>query len=721
MSLTAKHRNKSNNLPGSEVRTRNLDRPLVSITNGSSSAEFLTDDGGDEGEEGREEEHVPEVPTALRVRPTGNTIHVSWTPPKNSKTLIRGYTIGWGIGVPDVYSKVLDSKFRSFTITDLAPKSEYVISLRGYNNMGDGPPAYETVKTLASDTVSTPQIFPPVGLEANVLSSSAVIVKWSDTAISARQSVSDDRYYVVRYTSNFRSPSPKFKYANSTKTSVMIDDLKASTQYEFSVKAVRGRQESPWSMSVMNSTLESAPSTEPRDLTIVADPSDNPSTIRLQWQPPKQPNGQITGYVILYTTDENLSDRDWSVQALVGDKMNTLLNNLLPDTTYYFKIQARNEKGSGPVSAPVRFRTLSQNQATIVLDTRNVSTQNVVFVLIGFVTMTMAIVLLIVVMLCKTRGRDGHKRKGYAAAAASSPRSKNKRASRELNPPDLWIHHTEQLELKSLDKNPDLAPTPVLRTFQDVTAAQEDRKAVTSSYASDSLYDDVSRRTATSPTIDCSNQMISSYPSGTSTIRRTGRAKPIMIPVESGANTIGTVFEPSTGLSRPVYPRTQSYSMHKPQLCYEMGDGSVFEPTNGHYHHPPPQHMAHHHLSHNQQLHQGMQPFPAPTLSSNNVSYSSGGSSLQSPILNDPPPPPSLTHCLTTSSPSINNLTLRPLTLQSLRSFTNSMDPNAQNTPKHIGKSTSLSLFPSPPQSIFQLHFFQLLLFEWQSRRRSSL
>ena len=679
------------------MRTRNLDRPSVSITN-SSSAELLPEDGGEEDDDGREEEQVPEVPFSLRAKPTGTTIHVSWTPPKNSKTLIRGYTIGWGIGVPDVYSKVLESNFRSFTIPDLSPKSEYVISLRGYNNMGDGPPAYETVRTLASDSSSIPQIFPPVGLEANVLSSSAVVVKWSD---STRQSVPDDRYYVVRYTANFRSPSPKFKHVNSTKTSVMIDDLKASTQYEFAVKVVRGRQESTWSMSVVNSTLESAPSSEPRDLTVVADPSDNPSTIRLQWQPPKQPNGQITGYVILYTTDESLNDRDWSVQALVGDKMNTVLNNLIPDTTYHFKIQAKNEKGPGPVSAPVHFRTLSQNQATIVLDTRAVTPQSLIAVVVGIVALTMALVLLIVVLLCKAKGREEHKRKGYSAAAASSPRNKNKRVSRELNPPDLWIHHTEQLELKSLEKNPDLAPTPVLRTFQDVTAAQEDRKAVTSSYASDSLYDDVSRRTATSPSIDCSNQMISSYPSGTSTIRRTARAKPIMIPVDSGANMIGTVFEPSTGLSRPVYPRTQSYSMQKPQLCYDMGDGllpgSAYDQANGHYHHHQQHQLAQHHHSHQQQ--QGMQPFPAPTLSSNNVSYSSGGSSLQSPILNDPPPPPpSLTHCLTTSSPSINNLTLRPLTLQSLRSFTSSMDPSAQNTPKHIGKSrdpSSHSLLPS--------------------------
>jgi hypothetical protein len=45
---------------------------------------------------------------------------------------------------------------------------------------------------------------------------------------------------------------------------------------------------------VPNTTFEAAPSSPPRDLTVVP-VEDNPSAINLNWQPPKQPNGQITG------------------------------------------------------------------------------------------------------------------------------------------------------------------------------------------------------------------------------------------------------------------------------------------------------------------------------------------------------------------------------------------------------------------------------------------
>jgi hypothetical protein len=47
-------------------------------------------------------------------------------------------------------------------------------------------------------------------------------------------------------------------------------------------------------MVVLNMTQEAAPSSQPRDLTVVP-VEDNPSAVHLNWQPPKQPNGPITG------------------------------------------------------------------------------------------------------------------------------------------------------------------------------------------------------------------------------------------------------------------------------------------------------------------------------------------------------------------------------------------------------------------------------------------
>ena len=63
------------------------------------------------------------------------------------------------------------------------------------------------------------------------------------------------------------------------------------------------------------------------------------------------------GYVIFYTTDSSQRDRDWVVEGVVGDKMTTTIKGLTPDTAYFIKIQARNNKGYGPFSSIIQFRT----------------------------------------------------------------------------------------------------------------------------------------------------------------------------------------------------------------------------------------------------------------------------------------------------------------------------------------------------------------------------
>lgn len=76
-----------------------------------------------------------------------DSIVVSWTAPAEQDIMIRGYILGYGIRMPDVFRQVLDSKQRSHIIKNLQPSSEYVISLRAYNNIGEGLQIYETTFT----------------------------------------------------------------------------------------------------------------------------------------------------------------------------------------------------------------------------------------------------------------------------------------------------------------------------------------------------------------------------------------------------------------------------------------------------------------------------------------------------------------------------------------------------------------------------------------------
>ncbi|XP_033336092.1 neogenin protein frazzled isoform X6 [Megalopta genalis] len=394
-----------------------------------------------------DEKRVPNTPSNLRTKVKSDSIQVFWNSPKDQSIKVKGYKLGWGKGFPDVEVQLLDGKERSFTIEQLEPMTEYVISLRATNDAGDGQPAYANVRTSErSVSESSAPWIPPVGLKAAVLSDTTVVLYWTDTTLPKTQFVTDNRYYVVRYT-NHHSSTPRYKYHNATDLNCMIHDLKPNTVYEFTVKLVKGKRESPWSMVVMNQTQEAAPSSAPRDL-LIQTIEDRPTSVLLRWQPPKQPNGPITGYIIFYSTDNTKWDRDWLIEAVIGDKTEFIVKSLKPNTTYYFKIQARNSKGYGPFSTTVPFKTPQSNGMDVYdelhdRDGRGLS-NILIYIIVGCsIVLIPGVAVVVVVVCCKRNPDTPDRKKGYM---------KDTNQKTNIKPPDLWIHH-DQMELKALEKS----------------------------------------------------------------------------------------------------------------------------------------------------------------------------------------------------------------------------------------------------------------------------
>nr|4BQ8_A Chain A, NEOGENIN [Mus musculus]4BQ9_A Chain A, NEOGENIN [Mus musculus]4BQ9_B Chain B, NEOGENIN [Mus musculus] len=198
-------------------------------------------------------------------------------------------------------------------------------------------------------------MMPPVGVQASILSHDTIRITWADNSLPKHQKITDSRYYTVRWKTNIPA-NTKYKNANATTLSYLVTGLKPNTLYEFSVMVTKGRRSSTWSMTAHGATFELVPTSPPKDVTVVSK-EGKPRTIIVNWQPPSEANGKITGYIIYYSTDVNAEIHDWVIEPVVGNRLTHQIQELTLDTPYYFKIQARNSKGMGPMSEAVQFRT----------------------------------------------------------------------------------------------------------------------------------------------------------------------------------------------------------------------------------------------------------------------------------------------------------------------------------------------------------------------------
>ncbi|XP_076055481.1 neogenin protein frazzled isoform X2 [Oratosquilla oratoria] len=553
-------------LTGLNKRTTYAVRVSALTVNGSGPATdwILADTFSNDLDENR----VPDKPSSLKAQPLANSITVIWKPPESQDVMVRGYTIGWGRGIPDVYSKLVDSKQRHYLIDGLEPNAEYVISLRAYNQMGDGQPIYDQVRTSEPEEDNTASLTPPVGLKALVLTPFTVALQWTDTTLNRNQIVSDDRYYTVRYTTYAQASSstPRYKYQNSTEVTSLIDNLKPNTVYEFAVKVIKKRRESRWSLVASNTTMEAKPSSPPRDITVVTI-SNDPTTVVLNWQPPKQPNGQISGYFIFYTTDAN---GDWVMEEDSGDRMTFTIRGLTPSTLYYYKMQARNNKGFGPFSPVSNFTTLPgvgmmREQRGWFLDESSLIVLIAVSAAGALVFVGSIVAVFVYCRKVKPRRRPTQPLSFHSGSPL------NKMSKVEIKPPDLWIHH-DQMELKNMDKN-DRNESPNPTTIINHSGPEYEPDDKNTTYTSTSTLD---RRTPYQSTY--LRDQLSEDETDKLLNRRSLKTKPLVIPLDCnkdtvvGGSTSSSVYSDGT-LGRPSYSVPQ----------YSSAGPGVYTPTENPY------------------------------------------------------------------------------------------------------------------------------------------
>ncbi|XP_047445256.1 receptor-type tyrosine-protein phosphatase F isoform X11 [Mugil cephalus] len=211
---------------------------------------------------------------------------------------------------------------------------------------------------------------PPTSLIVTETTATSVTLTWDS---GNPEPVS---YYMIQYRA--KSSDVGFQEVEGVATTrYSIGGLSPYSEYEFRVMAVNNIGRGPPSDSVETRTGEQAPSSPPLH---VQARMLSASTMLVQWAPPDEPNGQIRGYRVYYSSDMTAPLSAWQKHN-TDDSSLTTISGLTPDITYSLRVLGFTSVGDGPPSDILQVKTQqgvpaqpSSFEAEAELDTRIVLT-----------------------------------------------------------------------------------------------------------------------------------------------------------------------------------------------------------------------------------------------------------------------------------------------------------------------------------------------------------
>ncbi|XP_067310151.1 receptor-type tyrosine-protein phosphatase F isoform X7 [Pseudorasbora parva] len=207
---------------------------------------------------------------------------------------------------------------------------------------------------------------PPTSLIVTETTATSVTLTWDS---GNPEPVS---YYIIQYRA--KSSDTNFQEVDGVATTrYSIGGLSPYSEYEFRVMAVNNIGRGPPSDPVETRTGEQAPSSPPLH---VQARMLSASTMLVQWEPPEEPNGQIRGYRIYYTSELDAPLSAWQKHN-TDDSRLTTISSLTTDITYSLRVLGFTSVGDGPPSDVLQVKTQqgvpaqpSSFEAEAELDTR---------------------------------------------------------------------------------------------------------------------------------------------------------------------------------------------------------------------------------------------------------------------------------------------------------------------------------------------------------------
>ncbi|XP_077936751.1 protein tyrosine phosphatase receptor type Db isoform X13 [Gasterosteus aculeatus] len=157
-------------------------------------------------------------------------------------------------------------------------------------------------------------------------------------------------YYIIQHRAR-GSEDPYKEIDGIATTRYSVGGLSPYSHYDFRVAAVNTIGQGPSSEVVEARTAEQAPSSPPRQ---VRGRMLSTTTAIIHWDEPEEPNGQVVGYRVYYTSDNSLPVNQWEKQMVRSAHFITI-QGLTPNKTYYIRVLAFTSMGDGPLSQDLQI------------------------------------------------------------------------------------------------------------------------------------------------------------------------------------------------------------------------------------------------------------------------------------------------------------------------------------------------------------------------------
>uniref|UniRef100_A0A672HZM7 Receptor-type tyrosine-protein phosphatase delta n=1 Tax=Salarias fasciatus TaxID=181472 RepID=A0A672HZM7_SALFA len=148
-------------------------------------------------------------------------------------------------------------------------------------------------------------------------------------------------YYIIQHRAK-SSEDPYKEIDGIATTRYSVGGLSPYSHYDFRVAAVNTIGQGPSSEVVEARTAEQAPSSPPRQ---VIGRMLSATTAMIHWDEPEEPNGQVVGYRVYYTSDNTLP----------VNQVFITIQDLTPNKTYYIRVLAFTSVGDGPLSQDLQI------------------------------------------------------------------------------------------------------------------------------------------------------------------------------------------------------------------------------------------------------------------------------------------------------------------------------------------------------------------------------